>query len=337
MRQGCSLFLMAFLFVASTGFAQGTFYEKSLHFTGAGMKNGYEQGLRPLTGIPYEKIPECINCHANSCDKCHAFQEGETWNYSVDRARAMETCLGCHGKEALVFMLGEKMGKGDVHIQKGMVCVDCHDAVDIHGDGKTYTSMRTPGALRASCENCHDFDPSVEAHAIHKEKVTCEACHVGFNLSCVNCHFDSFLETGRRQGNFFLNSTYMLLVNHKGRVDLGTAMTFVAKGKKLVVYSPQFTHAIQAKGRDCGECHGNEAVRRIKAGGTVTMMEYRDGQNIPWKGVVPLVHGNLQWFFFEKEGQNWIPLKSGEPPKVQWWYCEPLREDQLEKLSRPTP
>lgn len=303
------------------------------------MKNGYEaeNGLYGLTGIPYEEIPECMSCHAKTCDRCHAYQEGDIWKYSVDRAQDMKTCLGCHGKEALIFMLGEKMGKPDVHIQKGMVCVDCHDAVDVHGDGKTYPSMRVSGAIRASCENCHDLDTSVEAHAIHREKVACDACHVGFNLSCVNCHFDSFLKTGKREGNFFLNSTFMLLVNHRGKVNSGTAMTFVANGKKLVVYSPQFTHAIQPKGRGCGECHDNEAVRKIKAGQSITMMDLRGGETVSWQGVVPLVHENLRWLFFEKKGEKWVPMESREPERVQWWYCEPLREDQVEKLAQPVP
>jgi hypothetical protein len=53
----------------------------------------------------------------------------------------------------------DKFKKGvhlkDIHLEKGMQCIDCHAAQDAHGggDGKLYTQMRDVIAIR--CWDCH--------------------------------------------------------------------------------------------------------------------------------------------------------------------------------------
>jgi hypothetical protein len=41
----------------------------------------------------------------------------------------------------------------DIHIEKGMHCVDCHFRQDSHGNGKLYGEVRN--AIEISCEDCH--------------------------------------------------------------------------------------------------------------------------------------------------------------------------------------
>jgi hypothetical protein len=41
----------------------------------------------------------------------------------------------------------------DIHLEKGMHCVDCHFTQDVHGDGKLYGEPRN--ALEIACEDCH--------------------------------------------------------------------------------------------------------------------------------------------------------------------------------------
>ncbi|MGQ0613463.1 MAG: hypothetical protein ACT4PV_06995 [Planctomycetaceae bacterium] len=41
----------------------------------------------------------------------------------------------------------------DIHLEKGMHCVDCHFEQDAHGDGSLYGSVRD--AIEISCEDCH--------------------------------------------------------------------------------------------------------------------------------------------------------------------------------------
>ena len=41
----------------------------------------------------------------------------------------------------------------DVHSRKGMSCIDCHDTVDLHGDGNIYSHQEYQVGIR--CETCH--------------------------------------------------------------------------------------------------------------------------------------------------------------------------------------
>lgn len=41
----------------------------------------------------------------------------------------------------------------DIHLEKGMHCVDCHFRQDVHGDGVLYNEPRA--AIEISCEDCH--------------------------------------------------------------------------------------------------------------------------------------------------------------------------------------
>jgi hypothetical protein len=41
----------------------------------------------------------------------------------------------------------------DIHLERGMHCVDCHFSVDAHGDGNLYAETRA--AVEIACEDCH--------------------------------------------------------------------------------------------------------------------------------------------------------------------------------------
>ena len=41
----------------------------------------------------------------------------------------------------------------DVHYRRGMACIDCHDSVDLHGDGNIYSHQEEQVGIR--CESCH--------------------------------------------------------------------------------------------------------------------------------------------------------------------------------------
>ena len=41
----------------------------------------------------------------------------------------------------------------DIHLEKGMHCVDCHFRQDAHGDGNLYNEPRA--AIEIACEDCH--------------------------------------------------------------------------------------------------------------------------------------------------------------------------------------
>jgi hypothetical protein len=41
----------------------------------------------------------------------------------------------------------------DVHFSRGMDCIDCHDSIDVHGDGNIYSHQEFQVGIR--CETCH--------------------------------------------------------------------------------------------------------------------------------------------------------------------------------------
>lgn len=338
---------LAFILVLSSGWfiinneaeenEKSCFYS-SLHHTGEGMRYWYEEngGFKDITGIPYEQL-DCKNCHIKSCEQCHAVKEGEKCSYSVKKARDSKTCLACHSREKVTFLLGKRKDCLDIHYKNGMVCADCHKGSDVHGDGIFYKTMRDSNAVGVSCKDCHSLeDDKSKAHTVHNGKLDCAACHIANSTSCLNCHFDSFLDQGKRAGNFFPPiQDWTILVNYKGKVTSGNVQTLVYKGKKFIAYAPYFTHAVQAKARTCADCHANTAVKRIKKGKSVPMAIFKDNKMISWQGVVPLVPDKLHWDFADKEGGKWILLKSKEKPVVQFaCYAEPFTKEQVKKMAR---
>ncbi len=336
------------LMLASWAMAPGeeiesSFFESSLHRTGEGMRYWYEEqgGFMEVTKIPYKDL-SCKSCHVKTCDQCHAVEEGGKKAFSREKPRSMETCYPCHGREAKTFRVDTKNETLDVHIDAGMVCVDCHSAEDIHGDGTSYPSMRAPGAVDASCETCHTeestdapaFDPmNNRAHKKHRKNLDCAACHVRSTMACYNCHFDSALKEGKK-GNFLPMKSWLLLINYEGKVTSGSAMALVYQDKPFIAYVPYYTHSIMSPGRACQDCHGNEAVKLIKAGKKVPVVAWKDGKAAPWEGVVPVAPDSLDWTFLDKvaDGQ-WVPIEDCEAPKTQFaGYGSPLTEKQLKKL-----
>lgn len=321
----------------SAGAGEDDCFSTSLHATGEGMRYWYEEegGLRELTGIPYRDL-DCSNCHVKSCDQCHAERDAGTGtcSYSTAHAQRTATCLACHSREALTYRMCEKAGNVDVH---GRLCSDCHGGADVHGDGTAYRSMRDANAVKASCLDCHAESTSdSRAHTVHEGKLDCAACHVLATTACMNCHMDTFLETGSRKGNFFPMQDWLLLINHEGKITSATAMTIVHDNKRFVCYGPYFTHAIQPRGKVCTDCHGNEAVKRLKEGQSVPMMTYENGTVVNWKGVVPVVDGGLDWVYLNKTVDGWTPLAEDGPETVQYVeYGTPLTEDQIKKMAMP--
>ena len=321
------------------GPAEKSFFTNSLHYTGEGMRYWYEEpnGLMSITNTPYNQL-SCKSCHVESCDRCHAKEDENRFSYSIEKAKDTDICLTCHARAKATFERGKEQGTLDVHIASGMSCADCHKGSDVHGDGTLRRSMRDDGAVIASCTNCHKpKENEIRPHKVHRDKLACAACHVSNSMSCLNCHMENFIETGTKKGNFLPPvQDWMLLVNYKGKITSGSVQTAVYKDKKFIAYAPYFTHSVQAKAKQCTDCHGNEAMQLLQKGQAVPMAEFKDGQMVSWKGVVPLVPEKLKWSFLTKDGDKWVPIDNNEPPKVQFVnYAEPLTEAQIKKMAMP--
>jgi len=334
-----SFFALNFFLMIPTSqiIGQDAFFDKSLHHTTEGMRYWYEEqgGFKNITGIPYAEL-DCKSCHIKNCDQCHDDKNDGVFTYSVATAQKQETCLACHSREATTINFGKQHNMLDVHFANGMVCIDCHKEQDVHGDGQFYHSMREINNPKPTCANCHEADSTLRAHTVHKGKLDCNACHVKYTTTCMNCHFDRFLETGSRKGNSIPLPANVFLINYNGKVTTANLQTLVYKGEKFVAYAPYFTHSIQSPARQCAECHGTEEAKQLKKGEKIKPMDFQDGKFVAKQVVVPIVADQLEWEFLDKEGDSWVILKNNKPVHVQnVCYGEPLTKEQVKKLAMP--
>ncbi|MEW6570620.1 MAG: hypothetical protein AB1390_05540 [Nitrospirota bacterium] len=313
------------------------FFLSSLHYTTRGMAFWYDKdngGLETLTGIPYSKLP-CYHCHVSSCDTCHKVTKDGKFAYSTEAARNQKICLECHAREASIQKMDEAANQKDVHSAKGMQCMNCHNAREIHGDGTEYESMKQPGMFDTSCEKCHAaIKPSV-SHTIHRERLDCKSCHVRHVVSCYNCHFETLINEDKKVA--IPLSGWVFLMNYNGKVTSANMQTFVIPGNKtFLMFAPQNSHSIMKDGRQCGDCHGTDIVKKVQDGKlSLTWLEGRELKNV--KGIVPVVEGAAYECIYEnyKNGQ-WIPIEDAPKPLLHYaGHGSPLTKEQLKKMALP--
>jgi hypothetical protein len=313
------------------------FYEHSLHYTNRGLEYWYNKeqgGLERITGIPFSELP-CARCHVRSCDTCHQKEADGNAAYSLEPARSQEVCQNCHGIESLAELIkNPDSPAADVHFKKVMKCLDCHTAREIHGDGTPYNSVQDPGALDAKCENCHKPEglkcPGLNAH---QGRLDCNACHVRDLPSCYNCHFDTRIKEEKSVSLPLKN--LLFLVNHEGKVTLGSLHTFVYQNKTMITFAPSFPHAIMKVGRTCPDCHGTPLIRGLKEGG-LSLVRFENGELKNVQGIVPVLAGQKWNFvFLNYDNGRWLPLENPAEPLVNYaGYCTPITEEQLAKLEK---
>lgn len=309
---------------------EDSFFAKSLHYTNHGIEFVYSKeqgGVERILGVSASKA-ECLSpaCHVTSCDVCHKEEAGGKASYTVAVARSQKACAKCHG--------AKKENDPDVHVRKGMACMDCHTKREIHGDGTVWDCYLKPGTLDAKCANCHAELPKNPSHAQHAGNIDCGACHVSEIATCFNCHYETSWAGGkedaiRKTGLFFL-------VNHGGKVKLANFMTHVYGNKTMITVAPVFKHSVTSKGRPCEACHGTEIARQV-ADGTFAPIAWKDGQTASPQGVVPVVQ-NMTWnlTFFGRENEKWVPLQAPEKPLVNFaGECSPLTAAQLGRMQKP--
>jgi len=313
------------------------FFNSSLHSTARGMAYWYDKaqgGLETLTGIPYSKL-YCQNCHVPSCDACHKTEVQGKAFYSTKVARNKETCLHCHKRAAAVFQIDKSLNVQDVHSAKGMQCMNCHSAREVHGDGNEYNSAKQPGVLDITCEKCHQSVTSSASHKVHGGKLDCKSCHVRHVVSCSNCHMESFIKKGEPVA--IPLAGWVFLMNYNNKVTSANMQTFVVQGNKtFLMFAPQNSHSIMKAGRKCKDCHGTEIIKQVQNGRlNLTWLEKGELKHV--MGVIPVMDGVTYDSVYQnyQEGK-WIPIENPAAPVVHYSsFGKPLTKEQLNKLSMP--
>jgi hypothetical protein len=320
--------------LAQKNVEEETIFQRSLHYTAKGMAYWYDKangGLESITGIPYSELG-CKNCHVEHCDRCHLDQSNNLPAYSTSAARQQDMCLQCHAREAAILKIDREADQVDIHAAKGMSCMDCHSAREMHGDGIEYVSMKQFKAMDAKCEKCHTTLGESTSHTIHQGKVDCQACHDRHVVSCTNCHFETLVSEGKRVA--IPVSGWTFLMNYNGKVTSANMQTFVVKGDQtFLMFAPQHSHSVMATGRTCAECHATKIVKQVRKG-KAKLTWLKDGRLENLKGVIPVVE-NMNWqmvYQDRKEGQ-WVPIGNPSTPKIHYaGFGEPLTAEQMKKL-----
>ncbi|RJS72289.1 MAG: hypothetical protein CW694_03215 [Candidatus Syntrophoarchaeum sp. WYZ-LMO15] len=244
-------------------------FTNSLHYTGAGMKGENERFAAKELGIDMDEYYakwNCSKCHATTCQRCH----GEN-PHEEDMSKNISTCDQCHFKKQTATFVGDMPGhkkKGpapDIHYTKGLICTDCHNAAEIHGDGNVYTSQLE--AVTTKCEDCHSspgktvkdmpvtqYSTDVPAHKIHKDKLDCIACHSGWVLTCKNCHLDT------RKGTQPVSDEFYLGKGSDGKIKTFVKMEAFYDNASHVGYGEWFSHTVTDTAKDCAFCHESKEV-----------------------------------------------------------------------------
>ena len=223
----------------------------------------------------------------------------------------------------------------DPHFSKGMQCMDCHTAKEMHGDGMEYNSMKQTGAMEVQCETCHESVSQNLSHTAHGGKLDCKACHVRQVVSCNNCHFETLLKEGKRVARPVSGWTF--LMNHNGKVTAANMQSFVVPGDKtFIMFAPQFSHSVLKEGRKCEECHASKNLKQVEKG-KVKLTWLKSGKVENLKGVIPVADG-VQWMLTYEDYKDgkWTPIKHPSAPGLHYSaYGEPLSKEQLKKMDQP--
>ena len=137
---------------------------------------------------------ECGRCHA-TCGDCHVSRpdssgKGFIKNHIFKKTPHQKNqCMGCHGSRiAHDFMGDDETGrKPDAHFGKGMNCMKCHGAAEMHSPA-TGVVDRYHYDLAPRCEDCHDIPEQNEYHSTHWDTVSCQVCHSQVYNNCAACH-----------------------------------------------------------------------------------------------------------------------------------------------------
>ncbi len=336
---GIALFLamlgLCFYVNAQKATEKQEFFHSSLHYTSQGMSYWYQKesgGLENITSIPYDEL-SCKNCHTANCDPCHGIEKEGKLYYSTMQADNQELCLNCHSRQNfMLYKIDQPRNELDLHFAKGMECMDCHTAMEIHGDGRAYTSMLEPGAMEIKCEKCHQETPSTLSHTVHKDKLECSACHTRRVVTCYNCHFDTQVKEDKKISVPLTD--WVFLINRQGKVTSANFQSLVYEGKTFVAFAPFFSHSVMKEGRKCDECHGTEIVKKMDKQ-RLKLTWFEDGKVKSVKGVIPIVEDKLEFLFLDYQDGQWVPLLEAPAPMIQFTpYGQPMTQEQLRSMLK---
>ena len=243
----------------------------------------------------------CTPCHS-SCGQCHVsrpnFAKGGLMKGHVFQKKPdmVNQCMACHGSRVGDEYTGDR-GLGDAHLaKKGMDCMSCHPAGEMHASGEGLTSRYQLPQL-PKCTGCHASEQlgKVAQHKDHAGKVQCQVCHSQDYVNCYSCH------TGKDEKGiaYFVNQleteSFKIGLNYPGtglsekyivvRHEPSDKEVFAFYGKdgfkafdSVPTWKRASPHNIQRqtwRNASCNHCHGQRGVFLAES----DLLDYEKGAN----------------------------------------------------------
>ena len=207
--------------------------------------------------------------------------------------------------------------------------LDCHKKEELHGDdGVQYNSIFEPGAIKVTCEECHNSGagtlPDHSSYDPHGGKLSCDACHTQSVISCYNCHFESQVENHVKRAKQPIHD-FVILVNREkdGKVGTASFQSLSYQGHTWVAFGPFHGHTTMEDGRGCSDCHVNfggqiEAIQQYNSTGEIQFAKWNTSDStLSWvHGVVPLPADYERSFKMEFITYNAIQVIRQDPLKT---------------------
>lgn len=233
----------------------------------------------------------CNSCHVTSCSDCHI---NKKFPHKITKNIDNNNCLKCHKgyftgieylglaekDDAEKFQIGEEKDGTfyqkmlpDIHFEKGLKCIDCHNMKGFLSSKKT----------TKSCKDCHKkVSNNVIEHSIksHLEKLECYTCHSAWSQNELGTFFLKFKDKSSQKpfeaikniSQNYKKTSYMknnfetfIGIDNNGKYSiirpfLISFITFVSDNKTIRISSDwriKYSHTIRKETVLCHDCHEN--------------------------------------------------------------------------------
>ena len=119
--------------------------KKDLSGIGPNAKRGYPLVHKFTAAVP---TVQCVRCHSGN-------REGTNYTGMAehDYEKMYRSPRVKGGIPPTLFGIEQHFIKQDIHGERGMACIDCHNQSEVEGDGKSYD--RGSQAVKVRCQDCH--------------------------------------------------------------------------------------------------------------------------------------------------------------------------------------
>lgn len=128
-------------------------------YTNDGFYEGNDPTIPKKKGVHHYKHEITLKIPASQCNHCHtrgkrigtSYVGAFEFDYKSDKMGVPFDAQG--NPQELLYTKDYIKVQEDIHIKKGMQCIDCHTSIDVHGDGNIYPT--TLHQVEINCADCH--------------------------------------------------------------------------------------------------------------------------------------------------------------------------------------